>query len=142
MSATRKDQEMIPSTEGVKAASDFLQALGREKSLRGMVTIEFETNAEFREALLIFAEKYSSGSPLKIIEENKEYSPNEAAEILRVSRPYINKLLDQGKIPYRTVGAHRRIEAKDLLAYKADSERKSREAFEQHARIGQRLEHE
>lgn len=132
---------MIPSAEGVKSASELLQALQRDGK-RGRGKIEFETSSDFRDALRVFAEMYASGAPLKIIEETREYSPNEAAEILRVSRLYVNKLLDQGQIPYRKVGTHRRIEARDLLKYKAEADRISKEAFEEHARLGQRLEHE
>ncbi len=47
-----------------------------------------------------------------------EVSPNEAAEILKVSRPYAAKLFDDGAIPSRRVGTHRRALTADVLAYK------------------------
>ena len=108
---------MIPSQKGAKFASILLESL---KNIRqsDTVKIEFEANEEFRNALCLFAEKYSKCVPIQIIEDDKEYSLNEAAEILHVSRMFVSKVLDKGEIPYRQIGSHRRIEAKELMQYK------------------------
>jgi excisionase family DNA binding protein len=47
-----------------------------------------------------------------------ELSVAQAADILHVSRPFLIKLIDEGKIPYRKVGKHRRIRMKDVRNYK------------------------
>jgi len=46
-----------------------------------------------------------------------ELTTNQAAELLRVSRPSLIKMLDEKKFPYRKVGAHRRVRYEDVLRY-------------------------
>jgi excisionase family DNA binding protein len=49
-------------------------------------------------------------------------STTEAAKYLNVSRPYLYKLLDEGKIACHRVGSHRRLYLTDLDAYKERQE--------------------
>ena len=37
--------------------------------------------------------------------------------MLDVSRPHLVKLLEQGALPFRKVGSHRRIQLEDLMRY-------------------------
>jgi excisionase family DNA binding protein len=60
----------------------------------------------------------AAGHDVAIAENLTEVTPNEAADVLNVSRTYVLKLLDEGKLPYRNVGAHRRIPYADLIAYR------------------------
>jgi len=77
--------------------------------------------------LLDILEAMAAGRGIAIIPENAELTTVEGAELLNVSRPFLIKLLDEGAIPHRKVGAHRRIRMEDVMNYKAkiDAEREA-----------------
>ena len=69
----------------------------------------------------------ASGQGVTLIPEDAELTSVQAADILHVSRPFLIKLLEAGKIPYRRVGKHRRIRMEDVMNYKQaiDQEREA-----------------
>lgn len=78
--------------------------------------------------LMDILEAMAAGRGVTIVPENAELTTVEAAGALNVSRPYLIKLLDEGLIPHRKVGKHRRIRMEDVMAYKARDDRE-REAI-------------
>ena len=59
----------------------------------------------------------SEGKSITIVHLESEVSTQEAADLLKVSRPHLVKLLESNRIPFKKVGSHRRILISDLLAY-------------------------
>ncbi|MFB2921603.1 helix-turn-helix domain-containing protein [Aerosakkonema funiforme] len=62
--------------------------------------------------------KIGSGQAIYLIPHNHEFTTQEAADILDVSKSFLNKLLDEEEIPYIKVGKQRRIRFQDLMKYK------------------------
>ena len=59
----------------------------------------------------------SEGRPIVLMPTEQELTTVEAANLLNVSRPFVIKEVDSGRLPHRKVGAHRRIALEDVLAY-------------------------
>lgn len=58
-------------------------------------------------------------------------TPNQAAALVGVSRPLLNRLLDDGRIPhFKTEGGHRKIKRSDIDAYLAERDRVAAELVE------------
>jgi len=68
--------------------------------------------------LMDVLEAMAAGRGVMIIPENAELTTVQAAALLNVSRPFLINLLENGSIPHRKVGRHRRLRMEDIMAYK------------------------
>lgn len=68
-----------------------------------------------------------------IIASDHEFSTVEAANFLNVSRPFIIKEIDAGRLRHRMVGTHRRVEFSDLLVYAREMRQRQEQALERMA---------
>ncbi len=77
--------------------------------------------------LMDILDAMAAGQGVTLIPESAELTTVQAAEILNVSRPFLIKLLEEGQIPYRKVGKHRRVRMEDVMNYKLaiDQEREA-----------------
>ena len=51
-------------------------------------------------------------------EPDEEMTTQQVANLLGVSRPFVVKLIDEGRLPGHKVGTHRRVYTRDAHAYK------------------------
>lgn len=63
-------------------------------------------------------EKASASEAVALLTDDAEISPEDAATILGISRPLVRRRMDVGDLPFRRVGAHRRIRLAEVLALK------------------------
>jgi excisionase family DNA binding protein len=82
-------------------------------------------------ALIEAARLVSEGHAIDVVSADEEVSAQEAADLLKVSRPYLLNLVKKGVLPCRMVGAHHRIPMGAVIAYKRGQEprRRSLEAL-------------
>ncbi len=79
----------------------------------------------------------AKGRGVSLIPMEAELTTNEAARLLKVSRPYLIRLLEKGEIPFRKVGSHRRIRFRDLMAYKQRTDQQRLDALEELSALDQ-----
>lgn len=132
------DARMALETSRLLAA----HKLGKRASVRLHLDDEAEplvvpTNA-FRLFLHLLTEM-AQGNAVTLIPTHAELTTQQAADLLNVSRPYLVKLLDEDKIPSRTVGRYRKVRFDDLMAYKRKDDEARAKVLDQLAAEAQEL---
>lgn len=59
----------------------------------------------------------SEGRQITLVPADREFTTVEAANFLNVSRPFVVKEIEAGRLKHRMVGTHRRVAFEDLVAY-------------------------
>lgn len=77
--------------------------------------------------------------PLMVLPQKHELSTQEAAAFLNVSRPFVVKQIETGRLPARKVGRHRRVLFEDLLAFQKSLGQETEAALQALADEGQAL---
>jgi excisionase family DNA binding protein len=75
-----------------------------------------------------------AGKSVTILQNSAEFTTVEAAKLLAVSRQFLIQMLEKKQIPFHMVGTHRRLYARDVLAYKAQRDSARRKTLDDLAR--------
>ncbi len=68
--------------------------------------------------LLSVLARMQEGKTIALLPITEELTTKAAADFMGVSRQFLGRLLDEGKISFHRTGTHRRIYFKDLLEYR------------------------
>ncbi len=142
MSATLVRYESLPEDARLGEAS--LRSIGDEAEVvirpqAGGDAIRLSGPAS--KFLLKALGRLMSGKRVALMEEDEELTPNQAAEILGLSRPLVVRRMDGGDLPFHYVGSHRRCLARDVLDLKKRLEEQDA-AMRALVEDGERLEEE
>jgi len=87
---------------------------------------EIELPSALSRVLRAAVQDLLDGHTVLILSLETSLSPNEAAELLGISRPFLLDLIADGRIPAERLpgSSHRVLRLSDLLAFQADRERR------------------
>ena len=70
------------------------------------------------------------GKSVTILQSGATLTTMEAAKILGISRQFLVQEIEKGKIPFHMVGTHRRLYARDVLAFKSNRDASRRKQLD------------
>ncbi|MCJ0764159.1 helix-turn-helix domain-containing protein [Variovorax terrae] len=93
-------------------------------------------------ALRFFADvlrQMARREPMLLMPQHTELTTQEAAAMLNVSRPFVIKEIDAGRIKCRMVNRHRRILFVDLVQYQAQQKKDSAAALKELSQVNREI---
>lgn len=106
-------QEQQSPVEAALAELNANLAVARTQS-EDHVVLPKQTAVWVRDLL----EDMAEGRLVRPPEPDEEMTTQQVADLLGVSRPFVVKLIDDGRLPGHKVGTHRRVYTRDAHAYK------------------------
>lgn len=91
-------------------------------------------------ALRFFADvlrQMAKREPMMLVPQKTELTTQQAAAFLNVSRPFVIKEIEAGRLQCRLVNRHRRIEFEELIRYQAEQKQRSEEALKNLSKLSQ-----
>ncbi|MEI6441668.1 MAG: helix-turn-helix domain-containing protein [Nostocales cyanobacterium ELA583] len=126
-SVIAQEQEQL----SIKYLESILQLEGSQPKLVGTNGEEIPIPESVYQILHQAVHALALGKIISVVIQDRELTTQKAADLLKVSRPHLIKLLDQGEIPCIRVGTHRRVRFDDLMKYKEERDTKRREGLNQ-----------
>ncbi|MDX8466031.1 helix-turn-helix domain-containing protein [Mesorhizobium sp. VK23B] len=135
---------VLPSVDDAELAAQASRVLSRTK--RDDAELKVQVGKEtlrlpksVGDLLYRLLTEMGQGNAVTVIPIHAELTTQEAADYLNVSRPYLIRLLEEGRLPFNMVGTHRRVKFSDLTAYRNSKEEERKKVMEELAAQAQEL---
>lgn len=144
-------EPIMPSESEIelaRASSRILSSINLQKGKTVKVLLESDSHQKSSvilpfsafKLLMTVLTQMAEGNAITLIPVHAELTTQEAANLLNVSRPYLVRLLEEKKIPFRKVGTRRRILFQDLMNYKAKIDAARRKTLDELSEEAQNLD--
>ena len=117
---------LVPDQSDSELAATASRELARAQKKSVSVRLEDGTSLQLPKSvtplLTRILTEIADGNAMTLIPLHAELTTQEAANLLNVSRPHLNKLIDKGELTCHKVGTHRRIKFHDLEEFRLKRE--------------------
>lgn len=132
---------LVPDESDSELAATASRELARASKAALHVRMDDGTDLQLPKSvtplLVKILTEMAQGNAVTLIPLHAELTTQEAANLLNISRPHLNKLLERGDLPHHKVGTHRRIRFVDLEEFRAKREAAREAAMVELARQAQ-----
>lgn len=142
MATTPANETFVPDardSEALARLSVILEEGTSASRLIGPKGEEVILPASVYQALQQLVHILAQHQAVAVVAVERELTTQDAADLLNVSRPYLIRLLEEGKIPFTRTGTHRRVQLADVLSYKERRDVARGEALDHLAQLNQEL---
>lgn len=134
---SRRAERALERLRSLKTSDTTRVELQPATDTAGGVVVELPAQAI--DLLVQLLGQLAEGNAVTIVPVHAELTTQQAADLLNVSRPFLIKLIEQGTLPHKMVGTHRRIRAADVIAYQKARAERAKAAVDELADLGQEL---
>lgn len=153
--AVNMAETLEPSADEIDAARVAARQLHKVNPVGKMVRFRVETKEDagaaelasepisvplniFQSIVKLLIEA-GNGNAVQIVPVQAELTTQQAADLLNVSRPHLVRLIDNGQLGHRMVGTHRKLLARDVLAFRDRTTAKRREHLRRMVELDEEL---
>ena len=121
---------LTPQDFPASAARLLSDEAGRARTLR-LGDSEVELSERSRELLVDMFDRLAHGESVLLVSAEEMLSTQQAADLLRVSRPTLVKMLDDGLLPFERPGTHRRVSRRAVQDFLDERARRRAHALQE-----------
>jgi excisionase family DNA binding protein len=140
---------IIPSDQDAVLAEAARLALERSEALDETLHLQINTASHevatfdlppvVTRLLMDILKETAAGNAVTLVPVEAEINTQQAADLLKVSPPFLVGLIDNGILSARMVGEHRRLLLRDVVSYKANQSARREKALDEIVAIDQEL---